>query len=325
MFSVETIFSWIPVPKIKPLNSFPNRLVNKWMWIIERLLNLLGINAQFFGAKKIGTTASGNTLLRLVRSYPLGKKGTILEIPQDNEIYENVRVRGEWELAESIFLANGLKIVSENNHAKVAFLDIGANVGLVTLQCCNIYSKANCEYFLFEPIKNHVLAIHSNLSQISREFKVHIKEFALSDRFGSAIMHTEHKNRGNTSIFNSVVPIEGQIQTEIELIDTSVYLEQFIDLYDGFVIKCDTQGMDALILSRVPQSIWRRTERVVLEVWALPEVDEMDVDKLIEMFDYFRVVSWTTDTEERITNDEIRKFWLGKSSRSRNLFLSKHL
>ena len=95
--------------------------------------------------------------------------------------------------------------------------------------------------------------------------------------------------------------------------------------FDEYVIKCDTQGLDALILSRIPNRIWQSTEAAIIEVWALPEILEQDVTDLLAMCQDFKFASWHPKSQERLSLKEISEFWLGKSGTHRNLFLSKSL
>ena len=270
------------------------------------------------GGRVVGQTHTGNTLLLLNKSYPLGPKGTILELPQDKVIFESVRRRGTWELSESEFLALGLRKTGSLLNSKTALLDIGANTGLVTLQTMNL-SKTNNEVFLFEPIPRHTSAIARNLRNLSN---ITINQFGLSDQNGTSEIFTEGSNHGNTSTLKSAVPHFDQIVTEIELVDTSQYCDDFLTKFDRYVIKCDTQGMDARILSRIPSRIWADTERAIVEVWALPEIRRLDVESLLILFQSFEYVSWNSKSLERIEFDEISAYWLSKSGMFRNLFLS---
>ena len=93
--------------------------------------------------------------------------------------------------------------------------------------------------------------------------------------------------------------------------------------YDGFVIKCDTQGFDAKILSQLTERIWHSTEAAVVEVWALKEIDSSDVAKCLELWKLFTNMSWSSESKENIGFEEVFNFWTAKNDSSRNLFLSK--
>jgi FkbM family methyltransferase len=311
--------SWIPLPMPHPIKTFPQRLMRKWLYIVDNVIATIGPRLGFSGAKIMGVTQNGNTLLQLNKNYALGPRGTYLELPQDLCIFESVRRRGNWELEESEFLARGLRKVGQSSNSNAALLDIGANTGLVTLQAMNL-SKSSIEVFLFEPIPRHVSAVRHNLRNLG---KIHINEFALSDKNGFAEISTMPTNHGGTSLLESAVPSAGSIRTHIELVDTAEYCDGFLNEFDNYIIKCDTEGMDALILSRIPNRIWQSTEVAIIEVWALPEIIEQDVTRLLAMCQYFEYASWNPKSRERISLDEISEYWLSKSGTMKNLFFSK--
>jgi FkbM family methyltransferase len=318
------IFTWIPLAKPLPLMTFPERLIKKWRSISMNLVGIIGQRVFLLGARVVGETALGNSLLQLNKDYALGRRGTVLELPKDRVIFEHVKRHGAWELEESRFLASALQKNGNSGNEKSAILDIGANTGLVTLQCINL-AKTDPEVFLFEPIPRHAAAIRRNLGSSTR---IHVNEFALSSKSGRTEIFTQPTNQGNTSLFQSVIPTGAQVKTQIELVDTAEYFRRSEYLRNGFanyLIKCDTQGMDALILSRIPESIWRKTEAAVIEVWALPEVMDEDVTNLLAMLDHFAFFGWDSKSRNSLSLNEIGMFWLSKTSESRNLFLSKSI
>ena len=314
---------WIPVTTLIPINTFPQRLIRKWRFLAKNIFYTIGSRLGFFGARIVGVTISGNTQLKLNKDYALGCKGTILELPRDRMIFQHVRQKGFWELEESKFLARGLKRACWEPNTKTVLLDIGANTGLVTLQAMNL-SNTNNKVFLFEPLPRHASAIKYNLSNLSN---IHLHKFALSDKNGEADIFTESTNHGNSSLLNSVVPEIGMISTKIQLVDTTEYCNEFLNNFEKYVIKCDTQGMDALILSRFPERIWKNCESAIIEVWALTEVCKRDVDGLLSMCQEFEYVGWHPNVVEKnkIEFNEVADFWLSESGSFRNLFLSKSI
>jgi len=312
---------WIPLTTPTPIRSFPKRLIKKWHFIGNNLVGIIEVKFNFVGARVVGETLSGSTLLRLNKDYALGRKSTELEIPRDKVIFESVKRWGSWELEESEFLAFGLRKVGQLPNCRVALLDIGANTGLVILQALNL-SKTSVEVFLFEPIPRHVSAIKHNLGHFSN---IHVNEFALSEGNGTSEIFTQTTNHGNSSLLKSVVPLDEQISTQIKLVDTEEYCDNYLKEFDRYALKCDTQGMDALILSRIPNSIWQNVEVAVIEVWALPEINKQDVTHLLTMFQNFKYFSWNPISQNIKSLSEISEFWLSKSGTSRNLFLSKTL
>lgn len=102
-------------------------------------------------------------------------------------------------------------------------------------------------------------------------------------------------------------------------------MTQELASYDGFVIKCDTQGFDAKILCQLTERVWHSTEAAVVEVWALREIDSSDVTRCIELWRDFTNVSWSSVIKENIGFKEVYSFWTAGNGASWNLFLSKGL
>ena len=308
----------------------PLRAIKKIYFIMRRIVAIrshvtyLACKIRFSGASIIGNTSTGNIILSLNKNYLLGERGTILQLPQDQVIFKKIRYYGNWEIEESKFLGRTLKELSSISRRKTAFFDIGANTGLVTLQAMN-FSAANNDVYLFEPVPRHIIAIKNNLKKLMKTVQIEINEFALGAGNGISTIYTEDLNHGNTSLYRSGVPQVRHIETSIELVSTEEYFANFTNKYTSYVIKSDTQGMDALILSRIPKNIWSAVESALVEVWALPEVDENDVKKLMEIWKNFEHISWNPDFQKEVHFDEIENFWLSKSSKAKNLFLTKNI
>ena len=313
---------WIPFTSPRPLVSFPQRLSVKIGRIIRDSILLLCARCGISGAKIVGKTNEGNSLLRLNKNGCLGSKGSLIEAPRDRSIFESIRKYGNWEIKVSEFLSESLKKIGPNPDGKSVLLDIGANVGLVTVQALNM-SKVQNDVYLFEPLENHVNAIRHNVSNIVRACNVHVVEVALSDKDGVAVIYTEVSNRGNSSLLTSVVPLNDRNQIEISTVETSRYMTNLLMGYSRIVIKCDAQGMDALILARFPNDAWEKVFCACVEVWALPDISSTDVDNLIEAWSTFEYISWSPDFDSAVDLSDVRNYWLSKSNDQRNLFLKR--
>jgi len=308
-----------------------NKLLKLWHHSIWRLRNLRpnhewkrfwfsrGAQIGVCGSSVAGTTAEGNHILRLNRNYALGPKGTLVHIPKDLGMYESVRTSGKYGLAESQFIASGLVSASKSPKDKVALVDIGSNVGLISLQAMNI-AKTQNDIFLFEPIPGHVAAMRHNLKNFRN---IRVNQFALSNRDGISEIFTEFENRGNSSMLDKVVPFKGRIRTEIRLVNTDNYFRDILNSFEAVILKCDTQGMDALILSQIPDGIWSKIQRAVIEVWALEDIAEGHVAKFVSKCQGFNYVSWSPDFRETVEFSEVSEFWLSKTSSWKNLYMCR--
>ena len=137
---------WIPLAKPQPYKTFFRRTFRKWGWILRNLPRGFAVKFGFVGARLVNNTSSENVHLKLNKTYALGYKGFVVELPRDKMIYSFIKNRGSWELEESEFLASGLKKAAVSPKSRVAFLDIGANSGLVSLQAINL-AKTQAEVF----------------------------------------------------------------------------------------------------------------------------------------------------------------------------------
>lgn len=289
-----------------------NALVHKF--------RLLGQNDM---AEKVGLTEEGNSLLELRSDCAVGAAGSTLELPEDGLIYKRIKRLGQWELEESKFLAGELKKLKQNEIVRTALVDIGANTGLITLQAMNI-AKTKNDIHLFEPVPRHASSIKRNLRELEKSNSITIHNLALSDKQGSARIFIEGSNQGNASLFPSVVPYNNQKFVDIKLVNTEDYFSNGkISEYENYVIKSDTQGMDALILSKIPTSIWDKTVCALVEIWAIEEINEIHVFNLLEKWRNFRNLSWLPNSKKKVSLDELASFWLSRTGFYRNLYLRK--
>ena len=274
------------------------------------------------GAQIVGTSPSGNSLLKLSRSSALGHRGAIIKVPRDRVIFESVRQEGAYSSDISDFLAKGLDS-NLDLRKKSALIDIGANSGLITLQTARMAQGLH-HYFLFEPLPAHAEAIRHNLDNLPKTVPVEVHQIALSDQNGQATIFTEMLNHGNSSFLQQAIahPDE-QIRTTVETVDTGHFFADFGANFDRFVLKCDTQGMDAAILSRIPERIWERVERAAVEIWALPDIGEAEVQHTLYLWSSFNRIAWDPNFRQTTTLAEVAKFWTNKSRAERNLFLQR--
>lgn len=274
------------------------------------------------GAKIVGTSPSGNSFLRLSQRSALGHKGAIIQVPRDRVIFESVRQEGAYSTDISAFLARGLDS-NVDSREKAALIDIGANTGLIALQTARM-TRGLHHYYLFEPIPAHAEAIRHNFGNLSERVSFEVHQFALSYQNGQATIFTEMLNHGNSSFLQqAIVHPDEQIRTTVDIVDTSYFFADFGSNFDRFALKCDTQGMDAAILSRIPEHIWERVERAAIEIWALPTINVRDVERTLSFLTGFNRIAWDPDFRKTTTLKKVREFWTNKGRAERNLFLQR--
>lgn len=314
---------WIPIVKFHPALTFCSRLRTKLQANRLKLLSRIWKEHPFHSAVVVGVAANGNRILKFRRGVPLGKKGALLQIPQDEIIFEEVRRFGHWETSESLFLGQAMARLQKGDGViETLLLDIGANTGLVTLQTL-LSTKLRPRVVVVEPITRHVEAIKYNLREISRDFQIEVLPFALAPVNGFATIYTEARNHGNTSLLRDLMPSEKFLESEIVLMAVSDFVENHLQGNESIFLKSDTQGFDARILSRFPADVWHRVEAAVIEVWAMRDIESEDVEKCLQNWKGFRYASWSAGGRHQVSLTEISDFWLSKSLDSRNLFLRR--
>lgn len=273
------------------------------------------------GARKFKELQNGNVLICLNASSSLGPKGTVIEVPKDEIIYEELRHRGEWEREVSNFLSEcirDLKKESEN----ITFLDLGANIGLISLQVLNNL-KFSIKLIAVEPLPQHISALERNLKSISRTNEVLILPVALGLESKIEYIHKQNTNSGNTSLIARVVPADQLSKVRIQMLNTEEFSRKYLQIDHNFVIKSDLQGFDAKVLARLGKETWVKTHAASVEVWALNEIEQQDVVNLIENWKCFNKISWSSSFSNVVTLEEVQEFWLSASNTHRNVYLKK--
>jgi FkbM family methyltransferase len=236
-------------------------------------------------------------------------------------MYEHVRRSGSWDTLSSFFLAKGLT-KSVGKRRKAVFLDIGANVGLVTLQTYN-YSHVDNDFLMVEPVPNHVKALKQNTRNLRLKNKVEIFDFALAATDGISFIHTEKGNHGNSGFLSSAFSDNNGAVTEVRLKNSRDFFLDELSSYDIIVLKSDLQGMDAEVLAQVPVELWDKVERAVIEVWSLPEINEGHVERLVNRSWKSHSFGWSQNSIGKITSDDVVNLWLNKSRGTRDLYLKR--
>ena len=278
-----------------------------------------------YGAQRVPSRNPEVALLKLNRTTSLGVRGDLVELPSDGTISNFVRQRGTWELDECQFLASEIQVLESRKEdaGKILFLDIGANAGIISMQVRTLLER-DIEMILIEPIPLHVEVIRFNLSKFLPNPGIRIFQGALSDIDGTSKIYIQTENRGNTSLFKDAMLGHSSEEIQIDLIETSMFSQRYLSHYSRIVLKSDTQGFDARILSLIPFSTWENIRAAVIEVWALPDIDGDELSKLMSIWEKLPHLKFSSSSSPLhfLTLAEIRQFWGSKSGKSFNLRLT---
>lgn len=307
----------LPLSRLYPYSTFIPR---SW----QKFLLLYGYRIGLSGATPIGNSSTGNSILKLRFRSALGVKGTEIELPKDGAIYEHVRKSGSWETNSSYFLSKALRqLEGKSLNTKIAFVDLGANSGLVTLQTMR-YAQTQNVVLMVEPLPNHVQAIRRNLQTLqTNSYLFHIFEFALGRESGYVDIFTDENNHGNSSLLLDAMENSPHLQKKIAIKRSEDFFSQYLGAFDYIVIKSDLQGMDACVLSKIPIEKFESIQSAVVEVWALPEINPMDVDKFIDAISFSHSLGWSEKSIGKLSPKIVREFWLSKSGLAKDLFIKK--
>jgi len=203
------------------------------------------------------------------------------------------------------------------------FLDIGANSGLISRQIRNLLEQ-EISMILVEPIPVHIEAIKHNLEQYLPKQNISIIEGALSNIDGASEIYVQESNRGNTSLLKEAMMENQSEKLNVQLIDTVRFSDEYLNKFENIVLKSDTQGFDAKILSQIPPKVWSSIKSAVIEVWALPEVEHADITRLIDTWRNLANFKFhsSSNTSLELTLEELQLMWGSKSGKSINLRLT---
>ncbi len=312
-----------------PIKTFKTRQKIKYAFVVHEIylrgFNFLIIFLKYIlkkgGARKI-IELNGTMTLRLNTDTILGKRFTHIYLPKDKIIYKTVLYRGFWERESSIFLAEGIsKTLFSKEHEDLPILiDVGAHVGIVTMQVLNLI-KEPISVKAIEPILDHAVMLSRNLKIFKVAHRISIDNFALGQRTGFEFMAKNSRNSGAAK-FNHLVPKTSINLERVRVLNAYSYFEKIMNR-PGVFIKIDIEGAEASILSMIPNNLWVNIERAVIEITAIPNLAESEIDSILKNFSTFKFRSWFADKSEAIALNEIKDFWLGKNYWTRNLYLIK--
>lgn len=295
-------------------------MLRKVILLALRLLNISG-------AKEVSLGNAKSHYLRLNKLNKIGPKNSIVNVPKDKFIFRSILRYGEWEYKISEFLAS--KILKLDTNKKILFLDIGANVGLITLQIAqnlrrNGFLGSNFQFLCIEPVTSNYNFCARNLSEVVGEaFKWDVRKIALGDTNTKSLIHINNENFGDSSLH----PLGPKIDSSDEfvtVVDTQTFSELELSQFDAIILKCDTQGYDVKILARIPNLIWSRITSLVVEIESYTDLLDTDMKICLDRFMDFNYKSFSPSGNDQVSKEEIRKVWTSKSHETRNLYLSKN-
>ena len=78
--------------------------------------------------------------------------------------------------------------------------------------------------------------------------------------------------------------------------------------------------MEPEILSSITSDVWGKFKAGIIEVFAMSEIQEFQVNVVVELLNEMFDLSWSSDFAKNINFGEVRDFWLSKNNGIRNLY-----
>ena len=310
---------YVPIVNPMPFRTMLTRLNVKLNRIAFRITNYYVLPYfKISGAKDRGVNSDGNHVLSINSEKFLGKKNTLINMPKDSGLYEYVRVTGEWQLKECYVLADALDKSALSTGMIPTFVDIGANVGLISLQVANIV-KSRIKIQAVEPLPRHYKSILSNLETAQNIDSIKIWPVAISKDDGVAEIYSEKNHFGNTSLDKKSM---GKHKFKTEKIETLSALKIFSEMNKDltrFVVKVDTQGHDLFIISAIPEEMLQKTDCILVEVWPQKGISKKQVERIDSICSMFSDVFIMDKPQVKLNANDVKNIWLSESNKTVDL------
>jgi len=243
--------------------------INKFKNIFYMLQNS---NSKYFEFNKV--------VLKIKRDSAFGKKNAVITSRIDQLITPNILKSGKWDY----FIIEFINKYCLKKRSKFNFIDVGANIGLISLQLINTnrYIK---NYFCVEPDIQNYNILKENLS-VNKTNNINTYNYALIDGKNKKKqkIFIDKTNFGNYSIIK-----KNNYQIDyVKSYNAKKFLNRIINKYGSykFIYKSDTQGYDEIILLSLGSNIIKRFKILILEISNFDFLAR-NIDKFIEILDQF--------------------------------------
>ena len=193
----------------------------------------------------------------LKKNTPLGKKGENIKLFFDQIITPNVIKNGSWD----IFIVNFIKKFSKKK-ISYSFIDVGANIGLMSRQILNAGIKIK-SIFCFEPEINNFLLLKKNVGFFKESF---FFNFALGNtKKDKTKLYLDPLNKGNYSLSKQNIKKE---YCYIKIISANTIIKKIIrnNRVNNIIYKSDTQGKDIKIFLSLDADILKKIKIICIEI-----------------------------------------------------------
>lgn len=138
------------------------------------------------------------------------------------------------------------------------FIDVGANIGLFSLEFANMYPGLEVHAFEPEPINFSCLELSVKASNLKN---IKLNKLGLSDKKESVNLHIDPINMGGASVVSSLKRVDSTL-IELTTLDEYCELEKLTRLD---VIKIDVEGFESKVLDGGKKTIKKYKPKIFLE------------------------------------------------------------
>jgi hypothetical protein len=303
----------IPVVKLFPLKTLKKRWIEK--------LHVVKHSLGYGGAATIGRDGP-NLILKFNSNCEVASKDQLIQLPEDEMIFQHVKVFGEWGGVESDFLASKIHhlVDSGTNSDEIVFIDLGANVGLVTIQTLR-NSPIGIRGIAVEPLPILVQALEFNLKSLVPLSPVKILPYAIGEVSGVAEMSIDIRNYGSSTL--NALNAPGASNLEVKVVSAESFADKELLGGNIFVLKSDLEGYDCAVLAALPARVWSSIFAGVIEVTSDATVDLAHLPLLLNNLSQFGLLSWQASMSAPVSISDIHHFWAGIIGEVRNLYFSR--
>jgi FkbM family methyltransferase len=233
-------------------------------------------------------------------------------------LFRHLKARGNWDRSTVDFLVNQIH-GSASKEVQHTLLDLGSNIGMISLQALNQTKRLNC--ICVEPVIELIECAEHNLKK--HVGRVKFFNFALDDCDGRAKFFQDDKNCGNGSLNKSLLP-NTTSTTEVQTRNSREFFEDEINIELKYLLKSDIQGSEAKVLAQIPTQAWGAIDAAVIEIWATVDSDSDSIERCVKEFEKFTFISWDPKKQTKISTSNLLEFWKRGDGQIRNIYLSRH-
>ena len=251
--------------------------------LAEGRIEVGAVSERYFPAAQADPpTRTVGRWLELQRPSALGESGERILSPTDKEMLPYLLKHGSWQ-TEPLDLARACL----DPAGEYALVDIGANIGMFARQFLTAFPHLR-PCVCVEPDARNFEALTLNLAKFA-DRDLRLFPVALGERAQTAAFYRDADNIGNYSLNRDAMRNRRFDQAEIVTLDARAWAQEQLADCPRLILKCDTQGSDEAIATRIPLAIWRKVVFAVLEIWRIekPAFDAQAFAEIVRSFPHW--------------------------------------